>query len=186
MFDSARVRGVLRCYDAIDRVMHHAGIFLSKSAHEQDECAADVTNQRGRPDQVRAYRRRHTIVHGYMHSTKKKKKKKKKERKKDGEIDSASLDVPLLFCSLIATSKTLQSLLHSLKTTIDEVLGNAVVCLVCQIARRNGALKLEVIDERAVPTSANSTSKSKCSPPVIQPRTKKPFLAAFTTVFSCV
>ena len=39
---------------------------------------------------------------------------------------------------------------------------------------------------RAVPTSANSTSKSNCSPPVIQPRTKKSFLAAFTTVFSCV
>ena len=79
-----------------------------------------------------------------------KKKQKKKGKKKDGEIDSASLNVPLPFCSLIATSKTLQSLLHSLKTTIDEVLDNAVVCLVCQIARRNGALKLEVI-ERAVP-----------------------------------
>ena len=68
------------------------------------------------------------------------KKKKKKKKKKDGEIDSASLDVPLLFCSLIATSKTLQSLLHSLKTTIDDVLDNAVVCLVCQIARLATAL----------------------------------------------
>ena len=31
-------------------------------------------------------------------------KKKKKKKKEDGEIDSASLDVPLHFCSLIATS----------------------------------------------------------------------------------
>ena len=31
-----------------------------------------MTNQRGCPDQVRAYRRRHTIVHRYLHSTKKK------------------------------------------------------------------------------------------------------------------
>ena len=118
---------------------------------------------------------------------KKKKKKKKERKKKDGEIDSASLDVPLLFCSLIATSKTLQSLLHSLKTTIDEVLDNAVVCLVCQIARRNGALKLEVIDERAVPTSANSTSKSKCSPPVIQLRIKKILSGCFhDSFFMCL
>ena len=73
-----------------------------------------------------AYAYMHTIVHGYMHSTKKKKKKKKN----DGEIDSASLDVPLLFCKsykkiATSTSKTLQSLLHSLKATIDEVSDNA-------------------------------------------------------------
>ena len=115
-------------------------------------------------------------------------KNKKIKKKKDGEIDSASLDFPLLFCSLIATSKTLQSLLHSLKTTIDDVLDNAVVCLVCQIARLATALWSWKWSMN-VPcrlSSANSTSKSKCSSPVIQPRTKKSFLAAFTTVFSCV
>ena len=83
---------------SVHRFCSHAGKFLWKSAHQQDECAADVTKQRGRPDQMRADRRMHICIRsctGTLHSTKKKKKKKKK---KDGEIDSASLDVPLLFC----------------------------------------------------------------------------------------
>ena len=67
-----------------------------------------------------------------------------KKKKKDGAIDAASFDVPLLFwfeyCldkGQNATSKTLQSLLHSLKTTIDEVLDSALLCLVCYIGRRS-------------------------------------------------
>ena len=87
---------------------------------------ADGPQKRGRVDQVRAYMRRPATVHGYMNSIKKK--------KKDGAIDSASFEVPLLFSfeycldkSQNATSKTLQSLLHSLKTTIDEVLDSGLL-----------------------------------------------------------
>ena len=162
--------------------LEHAGKFLWKSAHEQDECASDVTNQRGRPDQVRAYRRRHTIVRVDAFDKKKKNKKIKNRRDRLGYLGRS-------FTFLQKLDYYFWDFAKPATLSKDEDRWSLRQCFpVPGLLDRKMQRRFEVWNDRWTCRAdfGKSTSKSKCSPPVIQPKTKRPFLAAFMIVFSCV